>query len=230
MGPQDTHVAEASADSIRTRLVEAWRHVRTVPGLSALILTESVAVVFFAAAEPVEVIYAKATLSGGDLGFGLLLTVWGAGAALGAIVFARSVRRTLGPMLTIGTLLVGGAYLGFAAAPTLAVACCAAVVGGIGNGVQWASFISAVQQLTPPALQGRLMSVVGSINALCPAIGFALGGTVVAVASTRVAMGVSGSVAALATLAFLRLALAGRLTNAREQEHGGVAGANAASS
>lgn len=211
-----TYVEETGGDSIRDRLLAAVEHVRRVPGLRALFATEAVAIVVFASVEPVEVLFAKSTLHAGDFGFGLLVAVWGAGAALGAIVFARAVRRPLGPMLAGGTLLVGLAYLGFAAAPSLAVACAAAVVGGIGNGVQWPSLISAVQQLTPSSLQGRLMSAVGSLNALCPAIGFALGGSIAALSSPRVAMGVAGGVASLATLAFLRLPVGGLLSTAQE--------------
>jgi MFS family permease len=211
-----THVQGSAGDSIRTRLFAAFEHLRAVPALRSLFLTEAVAIVVFASVEPVEVLYAKSTLGAGDLGFGLLVAAWGLGAALGAVVFARSVRRPLGPMLTGGTLLVGLAYLGFAAAPTLALACAAAVVGGVGNGTQWPSLISAVQQLTPGALHGRLMSAVGSLNALCPAIGFALGGTIAAIGSPRVAMGVAGGVASLATLAFLRLPLRGLRSSAEE--------------
>ncbi len=204
-----THVAESGGESIRTRLRAAVEHMQAVPALRVLLLTQAVALVFFASVEPVEVLYAKATLNAGDLGFGLLVAAWGVGAALGAVVFARSVRRPLGPMLTGGTLLVGLAYLGFAAAPTLTVACASAVVGGVGNGVQWPSLISAVQQLTPAALHGRLMSAVGSLNALCPAIGFILGGSIAALSSPRVAMVVAGAIATLATLAFMRLPLRG---------------------
>jgi MFS family permease len=204
-----TYIEETSGDSIRTRLLAVVRHMRAVPTLRALFLTEAVAMVFFASVEPVEVLFAKSTLNAGDLGFGLLVATWGIGAALGAVVFARSVRRPLGPMLTGGTLLVGLAYLGFAVAPTLAIACGAAVVGGIGNGIQWPSLISAVQQLTPGALHGRLMSAVGSLNALCPAIGFILGGSIAALSSPRVAMAVAGGVATLATFAFLRLPIRG---------------------
>jgi MFS family permease len=108
-------------------------------------------------------------------------------------------------MLTGGTLLVGLGYLGFSVAPTLAIACAAGVVGGVGNGIQWPSLISAVQQLTPAALHGRLMSAVGSLNALCPAIGFILGGSIAALSSPRAAMAVAGIVATIATAAFLRL-------------------------
>lgn len=204
-----THVQETSGDSTMKRLRTALAHVRSVPALRILILTEAVALVFFASVEPVEVIYARSTLHAADLGFGLLVATWGIGAALGAVVFARAASRPLGPMLTGGTLLVGLAYLGFAAAPTLALACSAAVIGGVGNGIQWPSLISAVQQLTPGALHGRLMSAVGSLNALCPAIGFALGGAIAALSSPRVAMAVAGAVATLATVAFVRLPIQG---------------------
>lgn len=204
-----THVDEGGQDSVRARLLAAWRHIWDVPQLRALLVTEAVAIVFFASVEPVEVIYANATLDAGAIGFGVLVGAWGVGAAIGALAFARAVRKPLAPMLIGGTLLVGVAYLGFAAAPTLVVACLAAVVGGAGNGMQWPSLISAVQQLTPAPLHGRLMSAVGSMNALCPAIGFALGGTVVALSSPRAAMALAGGVASVATLAFLRLPLAG---------------------
>jgi hypothetical protein len=204
-----SHVHEGLEDSVRARLLAAWRHIWGVPQLRALLVTEAVAIVFFASVEPVEVIYAKATLHVGDLGFGALMGIWGAGAALGALVFARRVHRPLAPLLTGGTLLVGIAYLGFAAAPTFAIACGAALVGGTGNGLQWPSLISAVQQLTPSSLHGRLMSAVGSLNALCPALGFLLGGTIVALSSTRLALTVAGVVATLATLAFVRLPLRG---------------------
>ncbi|HEX3433284.1 MAG TPA: MFS transporter [Solirubrobacteraceae bacterium] len=211
-----TYVPESAGDSIRTRLFAAVEHLRAVPALRALIVTEAVAIVVFASVEPVEVLYAKSTLGASDLGYGLLLAAWGLGAALGAVLFARSVRRPLGPMLTGGTLLVGVAYLGFAAAPSLVLACAAAVVGGVGNGIQWPSLISAVQQLTPGALHGRLMSAVGSLNALCPAIGFALGGSIAALSSPRAAMAVAGAVASLATLAFLRLPVRGLRSTAEE--------------
>jgi hypothetical protein len=200
------HVEDSSGMSVRTRLLAAWRYLNEVPQLRSLLLTEALAVIFFASVEPVEVLYAKQTLAVGDRGFGVLVDVWGVGMVLGGVVFARAVRRPLGPMLVVGTLLVGLAYLGFAAAPTLTVACAAAVVGGVGNGLQWPSLISAVQQLTPRALHGRLMSAVESIGALCPAIGFLLGGTISTLSSPRGAMLVAGLAATAITGLFLRIA------------------------
>jgi MFS family permease len=209
--------ADATESSTLSRLRAAWEHLQAVPTLRVLLITEAVAVVVFASVEPVEVVYAKSSLHVGDLGFGLLVAAWGFGAAFGAIAFSRAVRRPLGSMLSGGALLVGLAYLGFAAAPVLALACVAAVIGGAGNGIQWPSFISAVQQLTPAALHGRLMSLIGSLNALCPAIGFALGGTIAALSSPRIAMLVAGVVAAGATVAFMRLGLDNAQSSAPEQ-------------
>jgi hypothetical protein len=196
--------------SVRNRLQAAWRHIVAVPTLRTLLLVEAIALVFFQFAGPIEIVYAKATLHAGDSGYGLLLAVWGVGVVVGSLVFARSVRRPLGAMLVAGTLAVGLAYVGFAAAPSLVLACAAALVGGIGNGVQWASLISAVQQLTPQRLHGRLMGAVESLGAICPAIGFSLGGALVAISSPRGAFLIAGLGATATTAAFVRLSL-GRL-------------------
>jgi predicted MFS family arabinose efflux permease len=171
------------------------------------LIAEAFALVFFQFSAPIEVAYAKVTLHAGDRGYGLLLGAWGIGVVFGSLVVARNVDRSLKLLLSAGTLAVGLAYLGFAAAPTLAVACLAALLGGLGNGVQWASLISAVQSLTPQSLQGRLMGAVESLAAACPAVGLLMGGALVALSSPRVAFLVAGIGAAATTLAFLRLSL-----------------------
>ena len=76
----------------------------------------------------------------------------------------------------ISTLVIGASYLGMAVAPNLALACVASVIGGTGNGVQWVSAISAVQELTESGMQARVMAVLESVAAAMPGVGFALGG------------------------------------------------------
>ena len=186
------HVEEAGAESVRARLRAAWQHISEVPSFRALLLTEMVALVFFESAAPIELSYAKTTLHAGDKGFGLLVTCWGAGAVLGSVLFARLVSRPLAVLLSRGTLSIGLAYVGFALAPTLALACPAAFLGGIGNGMQWPSMVSVVQRLTPPALHGRLMSALESMSALSTALGLALGGVLVALSSPRTAFLIVG--------------------------------------
>ncbi len=203
------HVTEAGADSVRARLRAVWRHVSQTPSLRALLLAEAVALIFIESGAPIEVVYAKATLHAGDRGFGLLVTSWGAGAVLGSIVFARFVRRPLGVMLSAGTFALGAAFVGFSAAPSLTLACLAAVVGGVGNGLQWPSLISLVQRLTPQHLHGRLMGAVESLGAVSLAVGLSLGGILVALSSPRVAFLVVGLGAMASTAVFLRLTLIG---------------------
>jgi MFS family permease len=195
--------------SVRARLRAAWSHIQDMPMLRALLIAEAAALVFFESAAPIEVAYAKVTLHAGDRGYGVLVAAWGLGAVAGSLIFARSTRRSLGAMLTVAILAIGLAYLGFAAAPTLAVACAAAVVGGVGNGVEWASVISIVQRLTPQQLHGQLMSAVESLGALCPAIGLSLGGALVALSSPRAAFLVVGIASSAMTIPFFVLYLRG---------------------
>jgi MFS family permease len=166
--------------------------------------------VFFSAVVPVEIILVKVTLGGGDSGYGALLAAWGVGTVAGSALFARARSRPLGGLLTMSTCAVAVGYLGIAAASTLWVACAFSVLGGIGNGAQWIAVISSVQEKTPAALQSRLMGVIEAMGALCPAIGFALGGAIAAISSPRVTFVVAGAAASVTTLAFALLAVRSR--------------------
>jgi Transmembrane secretion effector len=203
------HVEEAGGDSVRMRLRAAWRHINETPSLRALLLAEAMGLLFTQSAAPIEVIYAKATLHAGDRGYGLLVTAWGAGAVLGSVLFARFVRQSLGVMLSAGTFALGVAFVGYALAPSLALACVAAAVGGVGNAVEWPALISVVQRMTPQPLHGRLMGAVESLAALCLAAGLALGGILVALTSSRTAFLLVGLGAAATTVAFVRLTVVG---------------------
>jgi hypothetical protein len=206
------HVEEAGGDSVRARLLAAWSHIKEAPSLRGLLLAEAVALVFFESGGPIEVAYVKSTLHAGDRGLGLVLATWGAGAVLGSLVFARLIRGSLGALLIGGTVAIGLGYIGFAVAPSLVFACLAALIGGLGNGLQWPSLISVVQRLTPQRLHGRLMGAVESLGAVCLGIGLSLGGALVALSSPRIAflvVGLGGLGAVAATAVLLRLSPAG---------------------
>jgi MFS family permease len=94
-------------------------------------------------------------------------------------------------------------------APSLAFACLASVVGGAGNGVQWVSAISAVQELTESGMQARVMSVLESIAAAMPGVGFAIGGLIAAIATPRATFLVAG-LGVLAIVALLAPTLGGK--------------------
>jgi MFS family permease len=184
--------AEPEPGRMRERVAAGVAYLREQVVLRRLLTAEGAAFVFFAAVIPIEVVYAKETLASTDAGYGLMLGSWGAGMVLGSIVFAAARRASLPLLLLFSTLAVAAGYLGLAAAPTLAWACAASVVGGAGNGVQWVAAISAVQELTAPTMQARVMSVMESIGAAMPGVGFLLGGVVAALASPRVTFLLAG--------------------------------------
>jgi MFS family permease len=184
--------AEPEPGRTRDRVKAGFAYLREHPVLRLLLTAEGAAFVFFAAVIPIEVVYAKETLGASDSGYGLMLGSWGAGMVLGGIVFAAARRLSLGLLLLFSTLAVAAGYLGLAAAPTLAWACAASFVGGAGNGVQWVAAISAVQELTAPAMQARVMSVMESIGAAMPGLGFVLGGIVAAVGGPRMTFLIAG--------------------------------------
>ena len=198
--------AEPEPGRMRERVRAGLAYIRERTTLRGLLSAQGAAFVFFAAVLPVEVIYAKETLGASDSGYGLLLASWGVGMVLGSLVFAVARRAPLPPLLFFSTLSVGLGYLGMSAAPTLAAACAAAALGGAGNGVQWVTAISAVQELTPQNMQARVMSVLESIGAAMPGIGFVLGGLIAAQLSPRATFLVAGlGVIAIALAAALLL-------------------------
>jgi predicted MFS family arabinose efflux permease len=192
--------AESEPGRLRARIRAGAHYIRDHATLSRLISAQSVAIVFFTLAIPVEVVYAKETLGASDTGYGLLLASWGTGMVVGSAVFASMRRTPLRLLLFFSTIGVGAGYLGMAAAPTLAVACSAAAVGGIGNGVQWVTVVSAVQGLTASSMQARVISVLESMSSAMPGIGFLLGGLIATVYDARVAFAVAGFGAVLTAL------------------------------
>jgi len=200
--------AEPEEGRMRDRVRAGVAYIREKAMLRRLLLAQGAAFVFFAAVIPVEVVYAKETLGASDSGYGLMLASWGIGMVLGSLVFAAVRRASLALLLFFSTLAVGAGYLGLAAAPTLAAACAASVLGGTGNGVQWVSTISAVQEMTVAGMQARVMSVLESIGAAMPGVGFILGGVIAATASPRTAFLIAG-VGVLAIVAIVSPILGG---------------------
>ncbi|HET7417105.1 MAG TPA: MFS transporter [Solirubrobacterales bacterium] len=185
--------AEPEPGRMRERVRAGLAYIRKEVVLARLLLAQGLAFVFFAAVLPVEVVYAKESLGTDDTGYGLMLASWGAGMVLGSLIFARVRNASLAYLLLFSTLAIGAGYLGLAAAPTLALACAASVLGGAGNGVQWVATISAVQELTAEAMQARVMSVLEAIGAAMPGIGFVVGGVIAALVSPRMTFLVAGS-------------------------------------
>jgi MFS family permease len=197
--------AAAGIEPWRQRLRDGLGYLSRARLVRRLIAAQAAAFVFFAAVIPIEVIYAKATLDAGDSGYGALLASWGTGMVVGSLLFARVRRAPLPALLLASTLAVGTAYLGLAVAPTLVVACAASIVGGAGNGVQWVSVMSAVQEMTADAYQARVVGLLESVGAAMPGVGYLAGGAVAVLADPRAVFLFAGVGVVAVTLAAVPL-------------------------
>jgi MFS family permease len=168
------------------------RYVRDRPVVRTLVAAEGVGWVFFTLITPIEVVYATRSLDAGATGFGALIAAWGVGMVAGSFLFARARDVSTRTLVGSSTLLVGVGYLGMAGAPEIISGCFAAAVGGVGNGVQWISVLTALQENTEEAFQARVVGLMESISAAAPGIGFLLGGALTAIWSPRLAFVIAG--------------------------------------
>jgi MFS family permease len=188
------------------RLRRGLDYVRERPALRRLLGAQALAFVFFALVIPIEVVFAKETLDAGDAGYGALLASWGVGMVVGSLLFAALRRIPLRGLLLVSTLAIGVAYLATAVSPTLAVACAASVLGGLGNGVQWIALVTAVQELTRAAYQARVLALLEALASAMPGAGFLLGGAIAALFEPRLSYAVAG-VGVIAVLAIAAITL-----------------------
>ena len=144
---------------------------------------QSVALILFTLIIPIEVIYAKESLGTTSAGFGVLLASWGAGIVARQHPLrrrARSLASRLHPPLhrrhRPRVSRDGGR-----AEPVRGVP--AVRAGGAGNGIQWVSVMTALQEATPADYQARVVGLLESALAAMPGVGYLMGGVLTAVAS-----------------------------------------------
>lgn len=174
------------------RLRAGLGFARRSPRIRYLLGWQAVALLFFTLVIPIEVVYAKETLGVGDAGFGALIASWSAGIVVGSVLFVRVRRRPPAVLVLASTAAVGMGYAGLASVDTLLPACLFSVLGGVGNGVQWVSVMTLLQENTPADLQARVAGLLESIGAAVPGAGFLLGGVLTALASPPLAYAVAG--------------------------------------
>jgi MFS family permease len=176
----------------RERLRAGASYALNHPIVRPLILAEAVLLVLFTMAPPIEIVYAKESLDGTDATYGTLLTSWGAGVIVGSLAFTRMHSRSLPILLAASTVAIGFAYIGMAAAPTLAFAIPAAVLGGTGNGMQVIAVITALQEAVRDDMQARIAGLFEAVATAVPGMGFILGGVLAELFSPRIAFLTAG--------------------------------------
>jgi MFS family permease len=198
----------AARTSSRGRVRAALTYVRTQPPVRRLMLLQAIAVLFFTISVPVEVVFAQQSLHAGAGGYGAMLSAWGAGAVVGAAIFARWRGRPARDLIVLGAGALGVGFVVMAVAPSLAVAIAGAAFGGVGNGVESVAVRTALQEEVEEGWMAMMMSLYEALFQSVPGAGILIGGALTALGSPRAALGVAG-VGSLAVTAAAWFALAG---------------------
>ena len=196
--------ARVERERFRERFGAGMQFARANTLIRTLLVGEAIALILFTLVIPIEVIYAKESLDTTSAGFGILLASWGAGIVVGSLIYLLVKKQSTLLLIFVSTAAIGIAYLGMSQAQTLLLACLMSIVGGAGNGVQWISVVTALQEHTPADYQARIVGLLESLGAAMPGVGYLLGGALVAIGSPRTAYAFAGvGVLVLVAVGFL---------------------------
>jgi predicted MFS family arabinose efflux permease len=190
-----------AADGWLARLRAGIGHALGDRSVRRLFLAHASVLTCAAMISPVEVIWAKEVIGGGNGTYGLVLSAWGAGTLLTGLVLVSVWRRA--PVLTripLAAGTMGAGYVVMALATSVPVGALGCFIGGVGNGFYFVSLVQAIQDRTADEFQGRVMGLLESTTAGCYGIGFLLAGLLTALTSVRVTFAATAVGVILATI------------------------------
>jgi MFS family permease len=159
---------------------------------------------------PAEVFLAKETFKAGDVGYGLLVSVWGSGMALGsALMVALGDRVALVPLYLLSIFAGALALVGTGLAPVFVLALGALMVEGIATSIDNVTTDTVLQKRVPDAFLGRVFAVKFLSYSAGEALAYPLGGLIVDAIgppSTYLLAGIATAAAGFVVLIFLTVA------------------------
>jgi MFS family permease len=174
--------------------------------------------VSFAGFDNVALVFlARDTLDTGSLGFGVLVSAFGVGMLLVALVLAARL-FSIAPLtlFVLGLVLSGVGTLLTGLAPVLGLAVVAQAVAGAGNQADVIGADTLLQSTVPRPLLGRVFGLVGTGAVAGSSIAALAGGLLLSVASPRVVFVIAGAGVLLALPLALVLAAGARRPSGRE--------------
>ena len=135
-----------------------------------------------------------------DLGYdaavlGVILTGYGVGTVVGALITAkRATRRPVAPFLIGGNLVAAAGLVAIATVPIVPVMVAVAVMSGIAQSLVLVTYVTVRAAYSPDELLGRIGSTARTISLGLQPVGLLVGGALIDLTSgstTIVAMGVA---------------------------------------
>jgi MFS family permease len=140
----------------------------------------------------------------GAVGYGLLTTVWGGGAVLGAIVAGRVVTVRTAPRAVVCGMAAMAVSLGsIVILPTFGLIVAAGAIGGVGNGFVFIPWLLLVQHHTSDVVRGRVIAATEAFDQVAFLLGMGLAVPAVALVGAQHAYGIAGILLGIAAVAGL---------------------------
>jgi MFS family permease len=153
---------------------------------------------------PAEVFLAKETFGAGDVGYGLLVSLWGGGMVLGSAMMAVLGNRINLVLLYFLSIFMGAsALVGTGLAPAFILALGALTVEGAATGIDNVATDTILQKRVPEAFLGRVFSIRFLGYSAGEALAYPLGGLLVDTVgprSTYILAGIATAAAGLLVL------------------------------
>jgi MFS family permease len=158
---------------------------------------------------PAEAFLAKDTFGAGDVGYGLIASLWGGGMILGSALAAVLGGRTnLVSLYFVSIFATALAFVGVGLSPTFVLALLAVAVAGAANGVDNVATDTVLQKRVPQALLGRVFAARFMTFSVGEALAYPIGGLVVDAAGPRPTYLLAGAATAAAGGLVVLLAVA----------------------
>lgn len=197
------------------------RFLRARPIAAGVMVCQGLLMVFGAAADAQEVVFAHRALHLAASGYGLLVSTAGIGYFAGAGVSWAAVGRTpVRYLMAVGEVFSGLGYLFYALSRGFIPAAAGLVVLGVAQAAASTGYGTFIQGALPPAAMGRITATLRSVFAGITVLATVAGGVLVQADGVRPWMVGASSVMVLAglCLAVLCLSPGGRLEFQRASE------------
>jgi hypothetical protein len=148
-----------------------------------------------------ELFFVKDVLGRDEVAYGLMLSVWTVGMALGAMLLSRRVAAGATATGALAAVAIQGAALALPAAFLgfgFFLACM--FMGGLAHGVKNVLFRSLIHVRVPDSLHGRAFAAYNGIRNSAELAAFAAGGLLVAGIGARATVAYAGGLAAIVGL------------------------------
>ena len=137
----------------------------------------------------------------GSVGYGLLTTVWGAGAVVGAILAGRAVTVGGAHRAVLWGMAAMGVSLGsIAALPNFPLIVAAGAVGGAGSGFVFIPWLLLIQHHSGDAIRGRVVAAAEGFDQVAFLAGMGIAVPVISYANPHHAYALAGLLLAAATI------------------------------